>query len=387
MTTVRTTARVNLRQGPGTSFEVVVVIPTGTTGVITGPAVVSGGYTWLPVSFPGLGSGYMAENYLDELTPTPANTVAPPTHTPGPATNTPLPSQTPTASAIPAATIKTSARVNLRQGPGTGFSVVAVVPSGAMGVVTGAPATAGGYTWYLVSFPGYGSGYMADQYFVEISTPTATRTATSTPVPPTSTATTTATMTPTVTNTPSITTTPSITRTATVTSTPTTTRTVTPGGIVTDSWVKTTTRVNLRSGPGTGFSSIGVLDSGTVCQVTGNLTVAGNHSWYPVSCAGFSPGYVSGSYLTLTTAPPAATPTRTPTAIPAAFPIGSTVRTTANVNIRSTPSTSGAVLGVFRTSQTATITGAPVAANGYIWYPVTVSDIASGWVISNHLKR
>ncbi len=67
--------------------------------------------------------------------------------------------------AFPAGTsVRTTTSVSLRSGAGTNFSRIATVSSNTNGTVTGPPIVAGGYTWYPVTFPGYGTGYMAGSY-------------------------------------------------------------------------------------------------------------------------------------------------------------------------------------------------------------------------------
>lgn len=96
-----TTANLNLRSGPATSFGVLLVIPNGSTVTIDG-ALQNGFY---PVEFNGT-SGFASANYLQLTT-----------------------SQT--------ATVVDGA-LNLRSGPGTNFSVLLVMPNGATVTITGA---------------------------------------------------------------------------------------------------------------------------------------------------------------------------------------------------------------------------------------------------------
>jgi sortase (surface protein transpeptidase) len=55
------------------------------------------------------------------------------------------------------------------------------------------------------------------------------------------------------------------------------------------------------------------------------------------------------------------------------------------VNVRSEPSTSGTPITAANTGDTVTITGDPVEADGYTWYPVTLEDGTEGWIVEDFL--
>jgi len=57
--------------------------------------------------------------------------------------------------------------LNLRSAPviATG-NVIAVIPIGTTGEVTGFPVIAGGYTWYPVTMDGLGSGWVVGSYLI-----------------------------------------------------------------------------------------------------------------------------------------------------------------------------------------------------------------------------
>jgi uncharacterized protein YraI len=58
------------------------------------------------------------------------------------------------------------------------------------------------------------------------------------------------------------------------------------------------------------------------------------------------------------------------------------------LNLRSDASTSASIIGTYPTGTVATVTGSPVSANGYDWYPVTVaSDGASGWFAGLYIDK
>lgn len=335
--TVKTTARVTLRGGASTSASKIATVPSGKTGTITGAPIAADGYAWYPVSFSGYGSGYMAGNYLSA-------TAAVPTATP-----TKIPTTVPGAFPV-GSTVKTTASVTLRSGASTATSKVATVPSGKTGTVTGSPTVAGGYTWYPVTFAGYGSGYMAGSYLTVSST-----------TPPTATPVKTATKTP----------------------------TTTPGSFAIGSIVMTTSSVNLRATASSSGMVRAVIAKGATGTITGAGIKSGSYTWYPITIGGQS-GYIAGSYLKLTTAPaPTNTPapSKTPTPITGAYPVGTGVEPTANVNVRACAGTSCTILVTVSKGAGLTIAGSPVKVGSTLWYPVNyVGGISPGWVSGSYLK-
>lgn len=55
------------------------------------------------------------------------------------------------------------------------------------------------------------------------------------------------------------------------------------------------------------------------------------------------------------------------------------------VNVRPEASTAGTPVGVANTGDSFTVTGEPVEAEGYQWYPVTLEDGTEGWIVSDFL--
>ncbi len=235
------------------------------------------------------------------------------------------------------------------------------------------------------------------------ASPTATTTAsatgshTATPSP-TFTPSGTATSSPTASATPSPT--PSGTSTPTMTHTRTPTATLAPGSYLTGTQLRTTTRVNLRTAASTSSPSLGVISSGTTVAVTGPSVTSGGLIWVPVTSS-LGSGWIAGNYLasnptvtpTRTPAPPTSTqtpggsaPTRTATRPPGGFIPGDAVRTTANVNLRSAPSTSATVIRVIPGKTEGVVTGPGVKSGGTTFYLVSVSGSA-GYVAGSYLQR
>lgn len=138
--------------------------------------------------------------------------------------------------------------------------------------------------------------------------------------------------------------------------------------------VVTTASVNLRAAPGLAAKVIVVLWAGAPLTVTGSPVAADGYTWYPVKTGYGTTGWVAGAFLK-------AGGTVTP-----AFPVGSTVYTTAALNLRSGAGLSYPVVVVLWAGAPLTITGNPVAADGYTWYPVKTGYGTTGWVAGAYLK-
>jgi len=258
----------NLRSGPGTSYSIVALMPNGATVTVTG-AITNGFY---PVTYGNL-SGYAASQYLSFGS---------------------TPSQTATV---------IDGSLNLRSGPGTSYSIVALMPNGATVTITGAQQNG----FYPVTY-GALAGYASAQY-LQIG---------SAPPPAVDTAT-------------------------------------------------TTTGLNLRSGPGTTYAVLTVMPGGVTVSITG----AAVDGFYPVRFDG-QEGYAAAQYLRLSSQP-APTPTPTP-------PAKRTAWTTANLNLRSGAGLSYGVIAVIPAGAKISVTGA--AQSGF--YPVDYGT-SSGFASADYI--
>ncbi len=129
---VRVISDLNLRSGPSTSNAVLAVMPAGSFVTLTGDS--ANGF--LAVSFNGI-DGWAYASYLD------IDEDQPPAPDPGAGSGT----------------ATTTAALNLRGGPGTGYPVRSVIPSGETITTTGAPQ--GGF--YPVTYNGQ-AGWVAGAY-------------------------------------------------------------------------------------------------------------------------------------------------------------------------------------------------------------------------------
>ena len=250
-----TTAYVNLRTGPGTDYTILETVPLGAQISILD----TGNPGWYRVTAPSGNSGYMCSDYI-------------------------LASGGDAGTSTVLFTARTTAFVNLRAGPGTGYGIYLTVPLGDTVSVLDT-ANAG---WYRVQYGSY-TGYMSADYLQTQSA------ATPTPAPPDTSA------------------------------------SADPIGTA-----RTTAVLNIRTGPSTEYRSLGLLDNGETVTVLENC----GNGWYAVRTSSNTFGYCSGDYLrvTLGTSPaPQPEPTPQPSEPDTATRWNG--RTTAFVNLRSGPST------------------------------------------------
>lgn len=128
------TANLNMRTGPGTSYQIQKVIPKGTQVVISGS--MNG---WYKVTYQGV-TGWASGSYLVS-------------------TQAQAPAPAPAASTY----IKTTANLNMRTGTGTGYAIITTIPSGtkleSLGTSSG---------WYKVSYSGR-TGWVSGGYVSVLS--------------------------------------------------------------------------------------------------------------------------------------------------------------------------------------------------------------------------
>ena len=240
------------------------------------------------------------------------------------ATATPAPTQAPSGSEQSA---KTTEYVNFRSGPGTNYNSKGVIALGTTVTVTDTSNS----EWYAVRLSNGSTGYIFAQYLKLNSSSSAT----ATPAP-----------------------------------------TQAPSG--SEQSAKTTEYVNFRSGPGTNYSSKGVIASGTTVTVTDRS----NSQWYAVRLANGSTGYIFAQYLKVT-GTSSATPTPTPTPTQAPSNDGTVqAKLIADVNLRRGAGTNYGVIKVIGTGTTVTVTD----ASNSQWYKVKLSDGTEGYLFSEYLK-
>lgn len=240
-----TTTYVNLRSGAGTSYYSMGTVRAGASITVTDRS----NREWYAVTLSDGRKGYMYSIYIKIIdkvqiypTPTPV-----PTATPEP---TPEPTPTPDTGSV---IMRTTTAVNLRSGPGVSYSRIQVVSSGT-DVTVLAIAQDG---WYRVKLTDGTEGYFISDYLTLVSGDLSSLSGESSGETGGS-----------DNNVPE-----------------------TPSDI---EYVRTNVSgLNLRSGPGTGYSRVKLLDIGTVMQV---LAKADN-GWLKVKLTDGTEGYVSSEYV------------------------------------------------------------------------------------------
>ncbi|MGB3331091.1 MAG: S8 family serine peptidase, partial [Thermomicrobiales bacterium] len=284
-----------------TSTSTATASPTATS---TTTAVATGSATATSTATP---SPSATSTTTSTATSPPTATNPPPTAT---ATQTQAPTSTPTRTLVPTLAPTASPGsgrvtgtggdgVNCRTGPGTGYSVITVLPEGATVPLNGSASNG----WQPVICGGR-AGYVSTAYITVVTPPS-----TATPTP---------TRTPTIVVSPTTTRTPTQIATAGPSQTPSPTPTRTPTGVATATMIPTANPgsgrvtntggggLNCRTGPGTGYGVITVLPEGATVQLNGTSS----NGWQPVICSGRA-GYVSTDYITIVTPPATAVPTPT----------------------------------------------------------------------------
>ena len=301
----KTTEYVNFRSGPGTNYSSKGVIALGTTVTVTDTSNAQ----WYAVRLSNGSTGYIFAEYISFTgSNTPSATAAP----------TQAPSNGSEQSA------KTTEYVNFRSGPGTNYSSKGVIALGTTVTVTDTSNS----EWYAVRLSNGSTGYIFAQYLKLNSSSSAT----ATPAP-----------------------------------------TQAPSG--SEQSAKTTEYVNFRSGPGTNYSSKGVIASGTTVTVTDRS----NSEWYAVRLANGSTGYIFAQYLKLNSSSSA-----TATPAPTQAPSGSeqSAKTTEYVNFRSGPGTNYSSKGVIASGTTVTVTD----RSNSQWYAVRLANGSTGYIFAQYLK-
>ena len=225
---------------------------------------------------------------------------------------------------------KTTADVNFRSGPGTNYNSKAVIGSGTGIIVTDTSNA----QWYAVRLTNGSTGYIYAEY-IRITGNVGTPSAPAEPTPA-------------------------------------------PSNPEAEQSAKTTEYVNFRTGPGTNYSSKGVISLGTTVTVTDTS----NSQWYAVRLSNGSTGYIFAQYLKLTGNASAATPAPTATPAPSDPANEKTAKTTEYVNFRSGPGTNYSSKAVIPSGTAITVTDTSNAQ----WYAVRLANGSTGYIFAQYIK-
>ena len=142
------------------------------------------------------------------------------------------------------------------------------------------------------------------------------------------------------------------------------------------SYIVATGDVNVRSGPGLGYSILGTIRKGGTLDSDGTTSVDSRGvAWYRVYYGSNTYGWVSSVWATLYSGGSGSV----------VQPGGATyVRATASVNLRSGPGTGYDDIGTLAKGETATYLGSySTDERGVVWYQVRFEG-QTGWVSSRY---
>ena len=277
-TSAKTTEYVNLRSGPGTNYDSKGVLAEGTSITVTDTS----NSEWYAVKT-SAGTGYIFSQYI--------------------------------ALGGSGSSAKTTEYVNLRSGPGTSYSSKGVIASGTAITVTDTSNS----EWYAVQLSNGTTGYMFSEYIKMSGSSSSSSESESAPSTESTAA-------------------------------------------------KTTEYVNVRSGPGTNYSSKGIIASGTSLTVTDRS----NSEWYAVKLSNGTTGYIFSKYISISSSSGSSGSATESTA----------AKTTEYVNVRSGPGTNYSSKGVIASGTSLTVTD----RSNSEWYAVKLSNGTTGYIYSIYLK-
>ncbi len=212
----------------------------------------------------------------------------------------------------------TASLLNVRSGAGTKYSKIGSLTKGKTFVITGSAKDSSGVTWYKFKY-GSKTGYVSSKY-VNIKQNTVTS--------------------------------------------------------VSNTKGTTTDALNVRSGPGTSYSKLGLLSKGASFTIKGKVQDFSGVWWYTFSYNGKT-GYVSSAYVKTST---------TSTGVTEVKNTKGTVSTGGDtLYVRSGPGTSYSKLGYLTSGKTFTITGKAQDSSGTWWYRLTYNG-KTGYVSSKYVK-
>ena len=290
--TAKTTEYVHLRSGPGTNYSSKGVIASGTAITVTDTS----NSEWYAVKLSNGTTGYMFSEYISMSGGSSSSG------------SDSVPSTESTAA-------KVTEYVNVRSGPGTNYTSKTVIASGTSITVTDRSNA----EWYAVKLSNGMTGYIFSQY-IQLSNDSSSDAG----------------------------------------SVPSTESTA----------AKVTEYVNVRSGPGTNYTSKTVIASGTSITVTDRS----NSEWYAVKLSNGMTGYIFSIYIELESGSSSGGGSSSSESVQA--------RTTAGVNVRSGPGTNYTSKTVIASGTSITVTD----TSNPEWYAVKLSNGMTGYIYSIYIE-
>ena len=219
----------------------------------------------------------------------------------------------------------TDGPLNVRKGPGTGYAELGSLSKGKTFAITGKTTDKNGKLWYRLTYSGK-TGYVISTYVKAVKTATTVSSGYS------------------------------------VTTVKNTKGTVTSGPL------------NVRKGPGAGYTRIGSLAKGKTFSITGKAKDKYGKWWHRLTYSGKT-GFVHSAYVKTST-----TSTQSYT-----FKMG-TVTTSDGLNVRSGAGTSYSKLTTLAEGTTVVITGSAKDKNSKTWYTYKYSSSIKGYICSDYVS-
>jgi uncharacterized protein YgiM (DUF1202 family) len=304
--------------------------------------------------------------------------------------------------------VQTTANLNVRSSPSLSGAIVGTESSGVQGTVTRSSTAADGYNWWYVVYDDGVSGWSVENYLTKVSTA----------APSSSTKFTIGNRVRVATTTLDAREIPSVSSTVSGTEFLGAQGTVVSGPIAADGYdwwqvkyddgtlgwskenflvqvqaslsssttpyaplaigdrVQTMTNLNVRASSSLSGAIKEVELPGVKGVIVGGPASADGYKWWHVKYDDGVDGWSVETYLAKVTA-----------STTGKFTLGERVQTTANVNVRATPSISGVIDGTEALGAQGAIVGGPAAADGYYWWQVSYDDGNYGWSVENYLTQ
>jgi uncharacterized protein YgiM (DUF1202 family) len=141
-----------------------------------------------------------------------------------------------------------------------------------------------------------------------------------------------------------------------------------------ESKVRTTSNLNVRMSPGLSGKVVTKAVQGTILSVTGSAVSSGGYNWLPVKASDGSTGWVADTYVI-------------PSVTSSVTSVSSSYRTSAKLNVRSTPSTKATILGQVQSYSPINVTGMSTKSAGYNWLSVKLPNGATGWAVDTYIMN
>lgn len=302
---------VNVRSGAGTNYSIIGTMNKGDTFTITGTKNDKSGTKWYKLNYKSK-TGYVISKYVDivKFTVTSVSNLK--------------------------GTVNSSDGINVRKGPGTGYSSLGTMKNGKTFTITGKVKDSKGVWWYRLTFNGK-TGYVSSKYVKTKSTAPAVTAVSNTK------------------------------------------------GTVTSS-----SGLNVRSGAGTSYTKLGFLAKGKTFTITGKTKDSSGSLWYRLNYNSKT-GYVKASYVKTTKVSQTADNSKADETTSSSqnkeltFKMG-TVTADDGLNVRSGAGTGYSILTILDSGISVEITGSKKASNGKTWYTYKYSSSRTGYICSDYVK-